>query len=51
MYIVAELVTNVTSGCSTELSDLGIGTSDTALLITEVQQVYPTVRKVVCLQE
>ncbi|KAF9474545.1 hypothetical protein BDN70DRAFT_866068 [Pholiota conissans] len=48
---LAAVVQNVTTGCSTELSSLGL-TSDISSSITPlVQQYYPTVRKVVCLKD
>jgi hypothetical protein len=42
-------VTNVTSGCGTELASL-IGTSTTSQLISIVQEAYPTVRQIACLE-
>jgi hypothetical protein len=45
---LATLVTNVTSGCSTDLSSLGLDVQD---VTTTVQQFYPTVRQILCLQE
>ncbi|KAJ3844711.1 hypothetical protein F5878DRAFT_655626 [Lentinula raphanica] len=48
---LAAIVTNVTSGCGTELSALGFSSSDTATLISTVQEFYPTVRQVACLED
>lgn len=45
---IALIVTNVTSGCAT---DLGLGNSTPGSLTPLVQQIYPTVRKAVCLAE
>ncbi|KAF5393402.1 hypothetical protein D9757_000694 [Collybiopsis confluens] len=48
---LAAIVTNVTSGCGTELNALGFSSDDTPLLISTVQKFYPTVRQVVCLKD
>ncbi|KIK67286.1 hypothetical protein GYMLUDRAFT_238595 [Collybiopsis luxurians FD-317 M1] len=48
---LSAIVTNVTSGCGTELSTLGFSSSDPSSLISTVQQFYPTVRQVVCLKD
>ncbi|KJA28996.1 hypothetical protein HYPSUDRAFT_33480 [Hypholoma sublateritium FD-334 SS-4] len=48
---IAAVVQNITTGCSTELSGLGI-TSDSASSITPlIEQYYPAVRQVVCLKD
>jgi len=47
---LSSVVANVTSGCSSELSALGVSTS-TDTLTSTVQSVYPTVRNVVCLKD
>lgn len=43
-------MTNLTNGCSSDLSALGLANADTNLTST-VQQYYPTVRQILCLQE
>ncbi|KAJ3869820.1 hypothetical protein EV359DRAFT_69710 [Lentinula novae-zelandiae] len=48
---LSAIVTNVTAGCGTELSALGFSSTDTATLISTVQEFYPTVRQVVCLKD
>jgi hypothetical protein len=46
------VVTNLTSGCSAELSSLGVSTSSIqSEVISIAQQVYPTVRQIACLQD
>lgn len=47
---LAVLVSNVTSGCGTELTGL-IGTSSTGQLTSIVQQAYPSVRQIACLEK
>jgi len=47
---LATLVTNITSGCGTELTSL-VGTSTTSQLTSIVQEAYPTVRQIVCLED
>jgi len=47
---LAALVTNLTNGCSSDLSTLGLANSNTNLTST-VQQFYPTVRQILCLQD
>ncbi|KAJ2925141.1 hypothetical protein H1R20_g11964, partial [Candolleomyces eurysporus] len=46
---IAQVVSNITAGCSTELSVTGA--DDTTAITTLVQQYYPTVRKVLCLKD
>ncbi|KAJ7091264.1 hypothetical protein C8R44DRAFT_891661 [Mycena epipterygia] len=46
---LAAVVANVTTGCSSDLS--GVGASVPATLTQIVQEVYPTVRSVVCLKD
>jgi len=48
---ISSVVTNVASACSSELSSLGISTSDVQSAIAIAQDVYPTVREVACLQD
>ncbi|KAH0827450.1 hypothetical protein J3R83DRAFT_4138 [Lanmaoa asiatica] len=45
------VVTNITTGCSSDLASLGLPTSDTTSLVTTVQAAYPTVRQVACLKD
>ncbi|KAH9957901.1 hypothetical protein BC827DRAFT_1222200 [Russula dissimulans] len=49
-HTLAALVTNLTNGCSSDLSALGLTNPNTNLTST-VQQFYPTVRQVLCLQD
>ncbi|KAJ3724638.1 hypothetical protein C8R42DRAFT_719298 [Lentinula raphanica] len=49
---ISNVVTNLTSGCSAELSSLGISTSTIQSQVVSIaQQVYPTVRQVACLKD
>ncbi|KAF5393403.1 hypothetical protein D9757_000695 [Collybiopsis confluens] len=49
---IANVVTNLTSGCSNELSALGVSVSSIqSEVISIAQQVYPTVRQVACLKD
>jgi len=48
---LSALVTNITSGCSNELNDIGLGISDPATFTQLVQQYYPAVRQVLCLKD
>lgn len=49
---ISSVVTSLTSGCSTELSALGISTSSIQNeAITIAQEVYPTIRQIACLQD
>jgi len=50
---IAAVVTNLTSGCSAELSAAGLTTdsSGVAAITTEIQAAYPTVRQVLCLSD
>jgi len=48
---LATLVSNVTSGCSTELQALGAGNLNNQEITAAVQQAYPTVRQLVCLSD
>lgn len=45
------LVSNVTTGCSSDLQSLGIGNFSTEEITNVVLQAYPTVRKIACLTE
>ncbi|OJT09268.1 hypothetical protein TRAPUB_14265 [Trametes pubescens] len=46
---LATVVSTVTSGCSTELGELGLSDVDSSSLTALVQSAYPTVRQVACL--
>jgi len=48
---LAAIVTNVTTGCSAELSSFGFTSDETPAVISLVQQYYPTVQSVVCLKD
>ncbi|KIM92031.1 hypothetical protein PILCRDRAFT_57602, partial [Piloderma croceum F 1598] len=48
---LSAIVTNVTSGCSSDLSSLGLTTSNPSDIVSAVQAAYPTVRQVICLKE
>lgn len=48
---LAAVVANVTSGCSTELSSVGLNNIDAGTLTTYVQEFYPAVRQAVCLKD
>ncbi|PIL34109.1 hypothetical protein GSI_03820 [Ganoderma sinense ZZ0214-1] len=48
---LSAVVSNLTSGCSTELSSLGLGSIDASELTALVETAYPTVRKVACLAD
>jgi len=45
------VVTNIISGCSSDLASLGLPTNDTSSVVTVVQAAYPTVRQVACLKD
>jgi len=48
---LSAVVTNVTSGCSTDLSSLGLSMGNPSQIITIVQEAYPTVRQAACLKD
>lgn len=49
---IANLVTNLTQGCAQDLSNLGVETAGLQdQIISSVQQAYPTIRQVACLQD
>jgi len=48
---LAAIVTNVTAGCSSDLSAFGFTSGNSATLVSTVQQFYPTVRNVACLKD
>lgn len=45
------VVTDVISGCSTDLSSLGVITTDPTAIVTSIQASYPTVRQLLCLTD
>lgn len=47
---LATLVSDITQGCSSELSSLGI-TGNSSSITASVQKYYPVVREIVCLKE
>ncbi|KZV69901.1 hypothetical protein PENSPDRAFT_607939 [Peniophora sp. CONT] len=47
---LSSIITNVTNGCSSDLSSLGFSSDDTSTVISAVQAYYPTARSLVCLQ-
>lgn len=42
---------NITTGCQSDLSSIGVSSGDVQSIVSTVQQVYPTVRKVACLSD
>ena len=48
---ITSVVSNVTAGCSTELSTEGVSTENNAQISALIQQYYPTVRSIACLKE
>ncbi|RPD63847.1 hypothetical protein L227DRAFT_572288 [Lentinus tigrinus ALCF2SS1-6] len=48
---LANVVSNVTSGCSSDLESLGLSNIDSGELTSLVQTAYPTFRQVVCLAD
>ena len=48
---ISNVVQNLTSGCSSDLSALGLGSIDANELTALVESAYPTIRKVFCLAE
>ncbi|KAG0704515.1 hypothetical protein DFH29DRAFT_911661 [Suillus ampliporus] len=45
------VVTDLISGCSTELSSLGLTTTDPTALVSSIEAAYPTIRQVMCLKD
>lgn len=45
------IVTDLISGCSTDLSSLGVDTTNSTAIVTSIQAAYPTVRQLMCLNE
>jgi len=48
---LAAVVQNVTTGCATDLSSLGVTSSIAPMITGVIQQFYPTARKVLCLKD
>ncbi|KAI0695974.1 hypothetical protein C8T65DRAFT_583856 [Cerioporus squamosus] len=48
---LAAVVSNITSGCSSDLQSLGLSNIDSGELTSIVQTAYPTVRQVLCLAD
>ncbi|KAH9945679.1 hypothetical protein B0H21DRAFT_709268 [Amylocystis lapponica] len=48
---LANVINNVTSGCSSDLASLNIQSSDVSSIISAVQGAYPTVRQIACLKD
>jgi len=48
---LSDVVTNITSGCSSDLQSLGLSTSNAQAIIPYVQEAYPIVRQIACLQD
>jgi len=48
---LADIVANVTTGCSSDLGSLGVPSNINQTVIDDVQAGYPTVRKIACLKQ
>jgi len=48
---LATLVANVTQGCSSDLSSLGINDNNASSITASVQEYYPVVRQIACLKD
>ena len=48
---LATVVNDVTTGCQAELQSFGLGNITTSQLTSLVQQFYPSLREMLCLQE
>lgn len=48
---LSDIVSNVTSGCSSDLQSLGAGNVNAEEITNIVQLAYPTVRKIACLKD
>jgi len=42
---------NITTGCQSDLSSIGVSSGDASAIQNGIQQIYPTVRKVACLSD
>ncbi|KAG1766952.1 hypothetical protein EDD22DRAFT_950280 [Suillus occidentalis] len=45
------VVTDILTGCSTDLSSIGVDTTNSTAIVTSIQAAYPTVRQLVCLND
>ncbi|KAG2342900.1 hypothetical protein BDR05DRAFT_885463 [Suillus weaverae] len=45
------VVTDIISGCSTDLSSIGVTTTNSTAIVTSIQAAYPTVRQLMCLND
>lgn len=45
------VVTDIISGCSTDLSSLGVATTNSTAIVASIQAIYPTARQLVCLND
>jgi hypothetical protein len=48
---LATIVANITQGCSSDLSSLGINNADVSSITASVQEYYPVVRQIACLKD
>jgi hypothetical protein len=48
---LSAIVTNFTTGCSSELSAIGFSSSSTSDLISAVEEAYPVARQIACLKD
>ncbi|KZT43480.1 hypothetical protein SISSUDRAFT_1029672 [Sistotremastrum suecicum HHB10207 ss-3] len=48
---LSALTTNITTGCSSDLSRIDVSVDNVNEIITIVQEVYPTLRDILCLQD
>jgi len=48
---LSDIVTNITNGCSGDLSSLGFTSSQTSTIIADVQKYFPTAKQVACLKD
>lgn len=48
---IDSLITNVTTGCSTDLSTAGVTSSDIESVKTQLENLYPIGREIACLQD
>jgi hypothetical protein len=48
---LANIVTNITTGCANDLGSIGFTSNQTSATIADVQKFYPTVRQLICLKD
>jgi len=48
---LSAIVTNITSGCGTDLSDAGLSSVSASDLTTLVEKLYPGIRRIACLKD